>query len=58
MTVAAHLLKNKPLNLRTTLLTIQNLLNLIQSRRIHLPLPVLHLPIVRPAKEHQQIIKR
>ena len=50
MTVAAHLLKNKPLNLQITLLTIQNLLNLIQSRRIHLPLPVLHLPTVRRLK--------
>mgnify|MGYP004226601867 CR=1 FL=1 len=53
MTVGTHLLKNKPLNLRTTLLTIQNLLNLIQSRRIHLPLPVLYLPIIRPAKGRQ-----
>ena len=53
MPVAAHLLKNRHLNLRTTLLTIQNLLNLIQSRRVHLPLPVPHLPIVRPAKERQ-----
>ncbi len=53
MTVAAHLLKRKHLNLRTALPTIQNLLNLIQSRRIHLPLPVLYLPIIRPAKGRQ-----
>ena len=53
MTVVVHLLRSKALYLRTALLMTLNLLNLIQSRRIQLPPLVLHLPIIKPARERQ-----